>query len=91
MNKNGMEIVIGVLIKYTGDDIKAVIPDTVKIIGEKAFADSLVEEVVLPDSVTSIADCAFENCTSLTSTKIPDSVTSIGENAFEGCASLKQE
>ena len=49
MNKNGMEIVNGVLVKYTGDDIKAVIPDTVKIIGEKAFADSLIEEVILPD------------------------------------------
>ena len=54
MNKNDMEIVNGVLVKYTGDDTKVVIPDTVKIIGEKAFADSLVKEVVLPDSVTVI-------------------------------------
>ena len=54
MNKNDMEIVNGVLVKYTGDYTKVVIPDTVKIIGEKAFADSLVEEVVLPDSVTVI-------------------------------------
>ncbi len=42
----------------------------------------------IPDSVTSIEDWAFENCTSLTSVTIPDSVTSIGEYAFSGCKSL---
>ena len=42
----------------------------------------------IPNSVTSIGDCAFRNCTSLTSVTIPDSVTSIGYFAFEGCTSL---
>ena len=35
-----------------------------------------------------IADFAFENCTSLTSITIPDSVTSIGNCAFRDCTSL---
>ena len=35
-----------------------------------------------------IADFAFENCTSLTSVSIPDSVTSIGNWAFRDCTSL---
>jgi len=44
--------------------------------------------VVIPDSVTSIGDFAFEDCKSLKSISIPDSVTSIGDGAFEGCRSL---
>lgn len=40
-------------------------------------------------SVNSIAESAFEGCSSLTSITIPDSVTSIGVHAFNGCISLK--
>ena len=43
---------------------------------------------MIPDSVTSIGDFAFEDCKSLKSISIPDSVTSIGDGAFEGCRSL---
>jgi len=39
-------------------------------------------------SVTSIGDCAFSNCTSLTSITIPNSVTGIGANAFEYCSNI---
>jgi len=40
---------------------------------------------VIPDSVTSIGECAFLECNSLTSIIIPDSVTSIGVCAFWLC------
>ena len=43
---------------------------------------------VIPNSVTSIADYAFQLCTSLTSVTIPNSVTSISGSAFYGCTSL---
>ncbi|GBU29578.1 hypothetical protein R84B8_03151 [Treponema sp. R8-4-B8] len=42
----------------------------------------------IPNSVTSIGECAFSSCTSLASVNIPNSVTSIGDNAFDFCASL---
>ena len=42
----------------------------------------------IPDSVTSIGDYAFYNCTGLTSVTIGAGVTSIGESAFEDCTGL---
>jgi len=41
-----------------------------------------IKEFTVPNSVKSIADGAFSNCTGLTSITIGNSVTSIGENAF---------
>ena len=46
------------------------------------------KNTVIPNSVSSIAEGAFENCSSLTSVNIPDGVTSIGNGAFSGCAGL---
>ena len=42
----------------------------------------------IPDSVTSIEDDAFDECTNLTSLTIPESVTNIGDGAFGLCISL---
>ena len=47
-----------------------------------------IGEIVIPNSVTSIADYAFSGCSSLTSVTIGNSVTSIGDYAFRGCSSL---
>ena len=41
-----------------------------------------IVQLVLPDELTVIGDCAFAGCSSLTSVSIPNSVTSIGEDAF---------
>ncbi len=50
---------------------------------------SQVKEYIIGESVTSIGDYAFYNCTGLTSITIPNSVTSIGDYAFYCCYSLK--
>ncbi|MCM8871753.1 MAG: leucine-rich repeat domain-containing protein [Paludibacteraceae bacterium] len=42
----------------------------------------------IPNSVTSIGERAFYNCTGLTSITIPNSVTSIGNYAFSACTGL---
>ena len=51
--------------------------------------DKTIENVTIPNSVTSIGDYAFYECSSLESIKIPNSVTSIGEGAFFECSSLE--
>ena len=42
----------------------------------------------IPNSITSIGEFAFGDCSSLKNITIPDSVTSIGYSAFEYCSSL---
>ena len=44
--------------------------------------------LTIPNSVTSIGDCAFTNCTGLAGVTIGNSVTSIGNRAFTSCVSL---
>ena len=50
--------------------------------------NKLVTDLVIPDSVTSIGNYAFQDCRRLTSITIPNSVTSIGNSAFSGCSGL---
>ena len=63
--------------------------------GTKYIADAAfifcksLENVTIPDSMTSIGNRAFDGCTSLKSITIPEGVTSIGDGAFDGCTSLK--
>ncbi len=61
----------------------------VKWIGSSAFSDCvLLEDISIPDSVTSIEYDAFSRCISLKDINIPDSVTEIRNEAFSGCTSL---
>ena len=49
----------------------------------------LIEDLVIPNGVTSIGDYSFNNCGSITSVTLSNSVTSIGEESFGGCSNLK--
>ena len=63
---------------------------TYEVIGisEKAFANSPITSVTIPNSIKSIERNSFEDCKLLTTVKIPESVTSIGIETFFGCLSL---
>ncbi|MBQ2540935.1 MAG: leucine-rich repeat protein [Paludibacteraceae bacterium] len=51
-------------------------------------SNAALGEIVIPNSVTSIGEAAFYDCSGLTSVTIGNSVTSIGNNAFSGCSGL---
>lgn len=53
-----------------------------------AGATNKITKVVIPYSVTTIGNGAFDTCTALTSINIPNSVTSIGGGAFSYCNAL---
>ena len=70
--------------KFASADNRCLIVDGVL----NSFAPASLTQYTIPDSVTSIGEDAFYNCTSLTIVIIPDSVTSIEYQAFSGCTSL---
>jgi len=61
---------------------------TVTTIGYEAFKNCYMTSVIIPGTVTSIGDNAFDSCDDLASVTIPKSVTNIGEFAFVRCYSL---
>lgn len=84
----------GTIKEYNGTDTVVVIPSKingvpVEAINNAAFPNSAVTSVTIPDSVTSIHDVSFFNCSQLTNISIPNSVTYIGYSAFSYCTSLK--
>lgn len=77
------------LVKYTGTAKTVSVPDSVKIIGEEAFADnSYITAVTFPKTLEEISYAAFSGCNNITKIDIPDSVTSIGTAAFCNCSLL---
>ncbi len=66
------------------------LPDGVTYIGNVLYIykGTMETSTVIKDGTLSIAEYAFNGCTSLTSVDIPNSVTSIGSFAFEGCFGL---
>ena len=54
-----------------------------------AFDASAITDVTIPNGITNIATCTFQNCSKLQSIVIPASVTTIESSAFYGCHRLK--
>lgn len=60
-------------------------------IDSSAFAaNTQLESVVLPDTVTTIFSSTFSGCTSLTDVRLGAQTTTIGSSAFSGCSSLTE-
>lgn len=64
------------------------VPDCVTRVGDYAFYGSLIETIVIPNTVTSIGTGAFKNCSKLQKVLGGESIENIEGYAFQGCQSL---
>jgi len=77
--------------KYNGKSKSPQIPERIDNlpvikIGKRAFAESAISSVTIPNSCQTIDWFAFYGCFSLTSVYIPDSVSIIEYGAFDSCS-----
>lgn len=77
--------------EYIGSKTSIQIPalkNDIKVfgIGDEAFKNSSLQDVVIANGVEEIGWFAFSGCASLKSIKIPSSVTSVGYGAFQYCS-----
>ncbi len=78
-----------VFMKMKDDSQSAIsINENTKYISYGAFRDSKLSDVIIPNSVVSIGNVAFQNCDSLRNVDISDFVLKIGISCFGGCSLL---
>ena len=83
---------------FSSTSASSAIPATLKTVKfrsgnvyENAFKDCAnLENIILPDDLTEIADIAFYGCTNLKDINLPSTLTSVGSYAFRNCASLER-
>jgi hypothetical protein len=83
------EIENGVLIKYVGKDTTVIIPEGVLEIGEFAFEDSNVVEIILPSTVETISDVAFNETPDLQKIVVDEDNPTY--SSFDGCLYTKDK
>lgn len=66
------------------------LPEGLKEIGEFAFARSSLQQVVIPEGVSSIGYGAFYHCEHLTQVQLPNTITHIAPKAFDNTGWVKQ-
>ncbi len=76
--------------RYNGNAETVTVPDGITQICGRAFKNSGVKKVILPDSLERIELGAFYQCTNLQTITIPENVTSIETYAFFDCTSLTE-
>lgn len=59
-------------------------------IGANAFSNSLIKEIIIPDTVSEIGRGAFSNCENLETVYLPAGLKTISSFMFSGCTSLNK-
>ena len=75
------------IVDCIGEPSSIVFPSTIEglpvtTIGEYFCNYDFLTEVIIPESVTTLADCALSGCSSLVHIQLPDSISEIGEYAL---------
>lgn len=88
----------GILFSYDGNvlykvpfakDVRSyTIPSEVSKIFERAFEDTNIASLLLPDNLEEIGGYAFSGCNNISDVIIPNNVSKLGTGAFSGCKNL---
>lgn len=78
------------VIKYIGTARETTVPSFITVIGENAFANGDVEQVILPNDLKIIEKAAFGWCEKLKEITFPEGLEVIDEFAFADCSSLEK-
>lgn len=57
--------------------------------GKTFYGCTSLEEITIPDNVTTMGNATFCGCTSLSNVTLSNNLTEIADNFFSGCSSLK--
>lgn len=80
----------GTLVKCTLDGQKTItIPEGIKVIGRKCFAETNIEKIILPEGIEVIDAEAFAYCKKLRKINFPETLNIIEYGAFRACFSLE--
>lgn len=63
-------------------------PDSIRTIGARAFANTRLTELTLPAGVTALSESVLEGCTQLRLLTLHADLLSIGQRALAGCTAL---
>ena len=66
------------------------VPDGVKEVGQYAFINCGLTEIILPSSVITIGNDVFRSCSALTKVTIPAAISKIGAPNFDFCSKLAE-
>ena len=91
LNEAGDGVVIQ---KYKGKATAVVIPAVIEDfpvveVGYRAFEETNIVSIILPDSIRRIGYSCFKKCTSLQNVVLPKNLKYLSEELFYGCTALK--
>ena len=72
------------------DITKVNLPSTLREIGDGAFGSTNLQEIEIPEGITSIKPDTFCNCSNLERVSLPSTLKTIEPGAFENCVNLQQ-
>lgn len=67
-----------------------VVPDGIQILEDFVFANLSLEQIIFPESLTTIKHRCFENCTQLKEIILPKSLKQLDFRAFDQCKNLER-
>jgi hypothetical protein len=70
------------------EDSEYSVPEGTTVIGDCAFANTELTEIILPESLKTIGEYSFAYCRNIEEITVPEGVNKIGKDAFRDCNKL---